>query len=98
MHRITHEEGKGIGIRRLVALLLLNRGLLKSVQVSVKTTGRHQIVVSAHLGHGTPIEHADHVGVPYSGQTVGYGDTRSALHSLVQGRLHDLHAENTRLM
>lgn len=76
------------------ALLLLDRGLLKSVQLSVKTTGRHQVVVGSHLGHDAPIKHADHVGVSYSGQTVGYGDTRSALHSLVQGRLHDLHAEN----
>lgn len=64
------------------------------MQLSVETTNRHQVIMGAHLGHGAPIEHADHVGVPYSGQTVGYGDTRSALHGLVQGRLYDLHAEN----
>lgn len=67
----------------LIIPLLLYRGLLESMQVSVETTGFHQIVVGAHLGDAAPIDHADHVGVPYSGQTVGYGDTRSALHSLV---------------
>jgi len=91
--RVALEEGKSEGIRHLVALLLQS-GLLEVVQVSVETIGRHQVVVGAHLGHVAPIDHADHVGVPYSGQTMGYGDTRSALHGLVQSRLHDLHAEN----
>lgn len=67
---------------------------LKSVQVSVEAIGRDQIVVVAHLGHGAPVQHADHVGVSYGGQTVGDGDARSALHGFVQGRLHDLRAEN----
>lgn len=74
--------------------LLLYRGLLKSVQLSVQTSGRHQVVVGAHLGHHTLVNHADHVRVPYSGQTVGYGDARSALHGFVQGLLHDLRAQS----
>lgn len=62
--------------------------------MSVETTGRHQIVVCAHLGHDAAVQHADHVGVPYGGQTVSYGDARSAVHGSVEGRLHHLHAEN----
>lgn len=60
--------------------------------MSVETIGRHEVIVGAHFGHDTPVDHADHVGVPYGGQPVGYGDARSALHGFVQGRLHDLRA------
>ena len=72
---------------------LLHRGLLKGVQMSVKPVGRYQVVVSAHLRDGSLLQHADHVGIPYGGQTMRYGDARPALHRLVQRRLHDLHRQ-----
>lgn len=72
---------------------LLYGGFLELVQVGVEAIGRYQVIVGAHLGHDTPVQHADHVGVPYGGQTVGYSDARSALLGFVEGSLHDLRAE-----
>jgi len=72
---------------------LLYGALLKGVQVSVEAIGGHQVIVRAHFGHDAAVNYANHVGVPYGGQTVGYSDARSALHGFVQGRLHGLRTE-----
>jgi len=61
--------------------------------MSVEAIGGHQIIVRAHFGHDAAVNYANHVGVPYGGQTVSYGDARSTLHGLVQGRLHGLRTE-----